>query len=442
MRYFSLLLVLALAGCMTAQTPSVRSQSGNEYSGHAGNIVGLPSLPVLANDAGGALSYPRAPSENLVVLTPATHITRQQTSHYIPSETYTRFTVTSYNGSGTSQGGKVELYPYKMRSGVERLFVGTHHSASLSLTLVSGGFTATVPVLTITHDSTRSGGEVFSRVLRHEAMDFPMFLVRGSTTSDVASVTVDLKGDDSIASSAAGSALSAVVDATKLLGAPPALVTTLSANSTRQLATTIDNAINKLFSKSIEERQLLDHSIRAWQPIIVALRLPRHQGHWNRRKLEAAPGSRWLDDLDYVPIGTWTVTFQTPRVSAFSAVEVDCGEATDDGGCKARLGAAVTAARTDVANRYAEVLVFPLIRDGSLGTITAYLRQQDWWTPGLKGLDTKDGDVGQFCRQLKSSITDIGFNVLDASLVLAAVRNSQLLTSAEIKKLTGVSDCN
>ncbi len=179
-----------------------------------------------------------------------------------------------------------------------------------------------------------------------------------------------------------------------------------------------------------------------WIPLDITLRLPRRQGGWDRRKSNVTAENTKLDDLDYITIGTWIVGFQTPRVSAFSAVEVDCGEAKTDADCRSAYDAAAVAAGADVAHHYGEVLAFPLIRDGSaLGTIAAYLRAQDWWAPSLQGLNGANADPGHFCRQVRSTITDLGFNTIDAGLVLGAVRYSQLLTSPEAAKLDGVPAC-
>lgn len=378
----------------------------------------------------------------MMLLTPATRISRGTEAVNIPSGTYTRLKITSQNGSAGSTGGSdLEIFPYRARSPIERFFVGTKHSVTLTANVASGTFVATVPLLTVTHDSTRAKGEEFNRTIRQQALDFPMFLVTGNASSDVVAVTFTLKGTDKIESSGAATALSTVIAAAKVLSPTPALLTKLSSDTSKSLATTLDSTINSLFGQSLQEVHGADQSIRTWTPWKLRLRLPRKEGRWNARK--TAPGSSGggsaevvrENDLDFGEVGTWTVTFETPRISAFSAATVSCSTNEYHQDCRAAVEAAKVAATADLSGRFGSVLNFELFADGQeVGKLGSYLRQLAWWTEAVNAMGATDATaagkaVTEFCRRLRGAVAGLGFNDLDAGFVLQAVRLSDLVSA-------------
>jgi hypothetical protein len=347
----------------------------------------------------------------------------------------------------------------------------------LKINVTSGSFTVSDKLLTISHDSTRDLGEVFNRDIRDEAQNYPMFLVRGNNTSDMASITFELQGSDQTESSIAGTAVSAVIAATKFIAAPPALLTTLSAPTNKDVATSIDNTINKLFSMTLDEQQILDQPIRTWQPITLKLRLPIRQGGWaDLKNPPGGDGTVKEKDLRYMDVGTWTVEFEAPHVSAFSTAIVKCpaldakstvsapangSGVSRDQECLSAYDAATVLAQKDVAARqYADVLTLPLTTGGGVtGTLGSYLKQQDWWTNDVKALDapsgaaaadakadqkagatTSDG-ANQFCRQVRDAMTGIGFNAFDGYVAIEAIEHSTLVTAAESRVLVPSQEC-
>ncbi|WBO22208.1 hypothetical protein [Sphingomonas abietis] len=376
-------------------------------------------------------------SQSLILLTPISQIQTSAVAHYIPSGSYTRLLIDSQNESRDgSQGGNAEIYPYRKRSPIERFFVGTRHSEALAVNVHAGAFVATVPLVTVTHDSTRSGGEVFGRTIRHTASDFPVFLVRAGADGDVASVTVDLKGNDSVESSVAGSALAAVVTATKVMAAPPALLTSISAPGNKDIANAIDGAINDLFATKLEESQIVDQPVRSWKGIDITLHIPRRQGQWDRPVSPAGEedarsrSPRTAGELDFASVGIWTVRFDQPHVSAFAATVIDCGAGvTSDQGCEGAFALAATQAGKEIRGHLGEVLGFPLLSDAAatgIGTLGGYLRQQPWWADDLKVLDGPGADATHFCREVREAVMAIGFSQLDAGFVTEAIADSSL----------------
>jgi hypothetical protein len=84
-----------------------------------------------------------------------------------------------------------------------------------------------------------------------------------------------------------------------------------------------------------------------------------------------------------------------------------------------------------------EVLAFQLVNGAqSLGTVAAYLKQQDFWTSAQKAFqgagNPKPDDVSQFCRSIKTSIVGLNLNSVDASIVAVAVRKSAALAKAVV----------
>jgi hypothetical protein len=401
-----------------------------------------PDISVVAGDG----SEERNSKQPFIMLTPATRLSDANGKIYIPSGTYTRLIITSTNASNMDSGDEIrEVYPYRSRSPIARFFVGKRHSVTLTAKVTTGAFVATIPLLTVSHDSTRGEGEVFNRVIRQEARDFPMFLVRANSASDVASATLDLKGTDRVESSAAGTALTAVVAATKLISPSAPLLTTLSAGNNKDVATAIDLTINQLFSQSISEKHVVDRPVRHWTPLIIDLHLPRKQGRWSKLKRDGDVERPELGQLDYVHIGKWTLTFTKPRVSSFAAVAVICPEDADaDEDCQAALDASRAAAVKEARRHYGDILAFPLtVATGSnvTGTLASYLRQLDWWTAGVKALDAKGANGNAFCRSIRGALTDVGFNEVDALLAVEAVSHSRLVAPLEGDIMKNSDEC-
>lgn len=325
--------------------------------------------------------------------------------------------------------------PYKMRNFIEKFFIDKHSSLNLTAHVKAGSFTATVPLATLDHITNGSEGESFTRIVIHSAKDFPLFSLRRNNGS-IVSVKFSLRASKSLSSAMAGSALSVVQNATKLVAPQSAVVTTLTQDSTQRIASAIDQAVAKLFSMTISEEHVWDDDINGWEinaedstnaenGIKVELWIPEEEGEWT-------------DDANR-SVGVWTVRFDAPRPSVFADIKI----------CKGAIGrcqedpAEARKAAYNSANPN-EVLSFQLVREAqNIGTVASYLKKTDWFSAALTqfGGRVSSESVTQFCRNIKASITDIGLNGTDADIVVKAVKLGMPLPSFVVQEMGKLSDC-
>jgi len=227
--------------------------------------------------------------------------------------------------------------------------------------------------------------------------------------------------------------VSALARLTQLTGASPAVVTQLTKESAKTAAAQVDAALSRLLTSSVTERTNSDRPLRNWpaQSFItpsglqIVLKMPEDE-HWD----EASPKE----------VGRWTITFDAPRPSIFSDWSV-CKTATQ----KPRCSAMVAEARLKVTEevRPAEILNFELINGAQkLGTIRAYLAQQEWFTTAITafanpnvGADT----ASLFCRRVVNEITGLDLSEFDAKLVLWAAYKAMPVTFPA--SFTSAADC-
>lgn len=357
----------------------------------------------------------------LVNITPFSALTAgfaNQPSIALP-DAYTRVVVSN---TAIAQGGPgASELPYVQRNWFKRFFVGKHTSTNLTIKVSAGAFTATIPLVSIDHVSTKSDGESFTRIIYHQAENYPLFLVRRDGSNDVIAVRTTVKISDQVQSGAAGAALQVAQNVARTVAPQATVVTTLSAQSTKNVATAIDDAVNKLFAASVDEEQWTDNDVRFWgSGIQIDFYIPGTEG-----KLQSTP----------VKVGTWTLRFANPRPSVFSDIEVCSGDATTR--CKADFKAAAQAAQAEVSPT--DVLQFELTNStGDLGTVSAYLKKQDWYTTALQAFSGTPtaADAVKFCQSIKSTISGIGLNSVDQGIVANAVVKGLPLPAAGVTQLT------
>jgi hypothetical protein len=342
---------------------------------------------------------------------------------------------------------EVLKYGYDQRNWLTRFFIGKHTSTNLTIKVTAGAFVATVPLVSIDHVSTKSDGESFNRIVYHQAQSFPLFLIKRNGSNGVVSIKSTVKVNDQIQSGAAGAALEVAQGVARFVAPQSAVLTTLTEQNTKNAATAIDQAVNKLFSASVDEEQWNDGDIRRWgHGVDLQFRIPAKEGKFPKTK----------DDMGKVtlPIGRWNIGFATPRWSIFSDIEV-CpgksgkgtstnakaggkGSSADDKGASADAntpsclaGLELTSSAKDLAGKLhvqaADVLSFKLSDSGNdLGTVEAYIKKQDWYTSKLMTFSAttpapKDTDFSAFCKSIQSSIAAIDLNEIDQRIVTYAV---------------------
>ncbi len=352
------------------------------------------------------------------------------------SDTYTRLVVSSIlPADGDGGAGPVGVLPYQPRGALARFLAGSTHSVNMTAKVTVGAFTATVPLATIGHASNAAEGEAFTRTVYHQAENFPLFLVKRDGSNAIVSVQFSLKASTQYQGSAAAliqtaqSVIQAVVPQS-------AVLTTLTQQSTKDVASAIDNTLAKLLAMSIDEEPWVDNDIRRWGGGVSAtFSIPAIEGAWDR-----------VDD--YRTVGTWTVRFADPRPSIFSDIEVCERSFTLRGeSCALTLADAIQRAQQASLDRPEEVLGFQLVNGAqALGTVAAFLKQQDFWTSAQKAFQgagsPKPDDISLFCRSIRNAITGLNLNSIDAGIVTVAVQHSAAFSSAVTKAMADdPADC-
>ena len=352
------------------------------------------------------------------------------------SNAYTKVIVTSdlfadRRSSATSDNQPAVL-PYKKRSWLSRALLGQEFSINLTAKVTVGAFEATFPLATMGHQSN-SDGEQWNRVIHHSMSHSPLFLVKSDGSASVPIVRLSVNGTNSYASRGAAAAIQAALGVARATSEPATVITRLSEQSTKDQARAVDAAISKLFGSGIAEEHWTDRDLRAWrvsdknQPhgVRVTFRIPKDEGDWESRLFE---------------VGTWTITFDYPRPSIFSDWRI-C--ATDT------IPRCVTSrenAEKEVHKEISpsQVLSYVLV-DGNqgIGTIRAYLSQQDWYTSAhveMVNPAMAKGTVSSLCRRIRNEITGLGLNGFDAAIVVWAVAKGMPLPSAA-PDFRAIEDC-
>ncbi len=363
------------------------------------------------------------------------------------SGTYTRLVVSSKLASqaaaakaSSGEAGQVQVLPYTKRPWLNRALVGKDFSVALSAKLkVADVLTLTVPLAVIGHQSN-SEGEVWIRDLQLERSDFPLFLVKSDGTGSVPNITIELKGSNTFSSRGAAAGVSALTRVAKLAGAEPAVITRLTKSTTESAAAEIDSAISRLLSSSVTERYGDDRDLRRWagngpnapQGLELTFRLPEDEGDWGSPPRE---------------VGTWTLTFAPPRPSVFSDWSIctapsGSGEGKNEKGaeaklrCSANLSTAQAKVRQEV--RASEILNYRLLHNApEIGTIRAFLLQQEWFTTAVTAFakNRLDYDAASlFCQRIVNEIVGLGLNDFDGKLVLRAVSTGMPILLPDLTK--------
>jgi hypothetical protein len=346
------------------------------------------------------------------------------------SNAYTRLLVVSpVEKSGETSAADDQELQYKKRWWLTRFLMGRHSSTNLSIKVSVSSFTATVPIATIDHISNASDGENFARIVYHRAEDFPLFLVKRDGTNDIVSIRSSVRVSDQLQSGAAGTALSVTQGAIRLVAPQSAVLTTLTQQSSKDKATALDAAINKLFSTTLDEEQWADNHILFWgKGASIAFSIPYPEGNL----------------IKPAPMGKWTVVFESPRPSIFSDIFICESEeqVKSKKRCEVTFKAAAMLAEAEVKS--ADVLAFKLAEGVTeLGTVDAYVKKQDWYISGVKAFAStpKESDVVSFCASARNAIASLDLNSEDQGII-AQVLASTLATTSEAKKVvSGVPGC-
>ena len=404
--------ILSLTGCAETGSRAPAEQIQTNTS----------SVTVATPDTGNSDTESKVAS-NWISITPYTELSQACPSHCVPFDTrftgaYTRLIIYSEGGPpGAVQGTPLG---YEPRNFLERFFAGVHRTVTLTAKVNVGAFAATVPLVTIDHVSNRTSGEAFNRIIYHRAQNYPLFLIASDGSNEIVSTQFVVKASDESQSNAAGETLNLIQGVASFLTPTSAVLTTLTAQNTRNVATAIDQSLNQLLATTIDEEQWTDVDIRHGYRVSVTFKVPSPENSWS-----TPPNAT---------VGHWTIDFANPRPSIFSDIEI-CppDKATTGADCKATPAEAAAAAKLDA--KPAEVLSFHLVANQpTTDTVQKYLMQQDWYQKDIASMSSASSGslatgVASFCRSIKSAIVGLGLNDTDASIVVGAVQKGVDLSS-------------
>lgn len=376
-------------------------------------IIWLP-LPVLATELprNGIMTHSK-----VELCTPLSPQGTQPCRDYkIPPESYTRLIIENVMPSETDK------FPNAKRGGINRFFSSKDIIFQASLATETGRFKDVTPLLYRRYESARRKGETFIREISFDERQFPLFLVTGDPTSQIARFTLEARFDNKPSTDTAELSLGFLTTALKAVSPGSAVVTTLTSDNADKVATKIDESFGKFFSESVSEKSRFDIDLYDFKPKLITV--------YGGRTEDASLNPEAI-------IGQWLISFAPARPSIFSSVI--CAPHSVSGACandqkKAAFG--------DAKLRPNAVLAFALIdKVGSSGTVLSYLKQQDWWATDLVALSNKGAEFGSFCRKIRGVVGEIGLSDTDGRIIAYAVSESGSVSPSIKAGMQNEADC-
>jgi hypothetical protein len=352
-----------------------------------------------------------------------------QLEHY-----YTRIIITPVRLTGSDSGSPL---PYISRDWLARLLVGKEFAVNLTVSISAGLFKASIPIVTLDHKSNAEDGEQWNRTINHTLGDFPLFLVGAADGTDAPQITFELKDSIDYNSSVVAKSVDAAVVLAQDISPQSAIATKLSAPALQTQAQAVDKAISTLFGQGLDEKHGNSNPIRYWrydQGINLTLYIPKGEDSFNSSEAQ--------------PIGTWHLSFEEPRPSAFVDWRICDPKAyggwTEDTApnyypgtnlglrCAKNPSSAIYAVYKEldankVLGRSLASFAAPGTSANSLGSIEGYLSQQSWFKKALGQIGTAKNETGavpNFCRQIAHDISEVGLSTVDEGIVVWAVWKS------------------
>ncbi len=344
-------------------------------------------------------------------------------------------------GAATSGAMQASFLPYNDRGWLDRLFNSRHYAVNFTASMTVGDFQATVPLATLDHVSDMKEGEKFARLVNHSAQNFPLFLVKADGSNAIASLKSEVRASDQFTGSSTAIAVQAATNLVSVVAPASKVLTTLTAQKTKDAASGLDAALTALLQRSLTEDQVFENDIRRWGSAGVCLEffLPHSESDFPRT------------DGDLQTVGRWKVVFEYPRPSIFADVQI-CNPPPDSKGgpwCQATFEAAAHEAQKAALRRPAQVLEFELLQgQKDVGTVIGYLQQQSWWTKSIQDLAASGSSEAQlaastaaFCKSIKEAVAHLQLNEVDGGIVTAAVRDGTTLPGKVSDVMKSVSAC-
>lgn len=304
-------------------------------------------------------------------------------------------------------------YDKERRNFVERLLFGKNTTFSLVANIEVHSrlnYRTPIPLYSVSHASG-SEGEGFEVNLK-DIWYSPLIRVTPDTrltTEVVAHYKQEIK------TGAVSAALRVAQVAATQFAPGGNLLTSENLEQAKKGAKVWDAAISQMLGSNINEIRGGTTLVQNWQPDkVVTVSL-------------VAPGA----DGAMMPerhIGSWQFKMEEPRLSLFSSAQC-LKEETINGNCATNILSAISP---------------QLVLNEQVGvdtTLIAAIRKKDWYSPSLISLASTTGDGGQFCQQILQAVDEIGLNVIDAKLVLAALPFGEPMPAAVRNKLKTDDTC-
>lgn len=335
-------------------------------------------------------------------------VTSKAVGRPIQTDWYTRLVVENALPGGTTA---TKTLSYAKRKWYHHLGIAKKYSATVSLKSDAARFSATTPLLSREYESSRKKGEHFSRSINYDSLDYPLFLVGSDSRNGVGrfKLTVDVSEETNL--DIATQSLALVTKALNAVAPTSGVLTSLSEQSSKDVAEALDKAIGSLYATSIKEAVDFDIDLKKGGIYTIKIYGPVFEVN---------------ETYASVLVGKWTIKFADARPSIFST--------------KLNKNDAVTEAQA----KYPAILSYELVNKlGEYASIGGYLKQQDWWAGDLTKLSDDKTDRAAFCRKIRSAIATLGLNDLDGRLITQAALHSENVPSDIAAKidLAAFPDC-
>lgn len=367
-----------------------------------------------------SLSSANAQDARTARLTPFSKVDEDTTTGAkIPINTYTRLEVTSSDRNE-------QVIDYAKRNLFFRIAIGKTYTSNVILNSEAGQFKATIPLIAREYNSSSKTGEAFVREITYDAFKFPLFLVSSDSRSQVGNFVLSVDMAEANDSNVASLSLDVISKAIEAVAPTSGVVTALTKESTDDVANTLDSVASQMTATSVREKTSFDLKLDQGTRYILSVYGPTFESDELKR-----------DRL----IGQWTIEFAEPRPSIFSDITCTVNRSDKCASSDPAMTPRQEAYDQATANP-SNVLAYELVdKVGDLGTIAAYLKQQDWWSESLAALDEESPAYARFCRRIRNSIAEIGLNDLDGRIVANAVARSSLVSDAISAGLLNEPDC-
>ena len=322
---------------------------------------------------------------------------------------YTRVEVEAPSDTaGAWAPGSTRSYALEKRGVVARLFSSRTIAitASANATVKDPDLTASLPLFSISHDSSRGGGEVFVTSYTSSHVEEPLFRIGPNTTL---TIRLNAKVSDHHKTSLTADLIRAVETAVNIAAPTSTILTSLSKTDVANASTAIDSVIGGLSSQDLTEAVELGRLMDTWREgaeVEVEAKVPSG--------LIRVEGDRSTAGDDAL-VGSWSIRISCPRPSIFDPRDL----------CAHGVGAPFDTAALPGLKKLILASASPsqILQThlSSQVTIEAFVQSQSWYSTFLQRTHKVAKDTHDLCASALTSLYAVGLSDFDAALVLRAM---------------------